>query len=1189
MGSKQGGETGRSHFAVVAVAMLALLLGFVGAAFGQTTTGTITGTATDAQGAAIAGANVVLHNTDTGIDTNTKTNDSGIYTGSLLQPGNYDVTASQTGFASVLNKGIRVQVGETVRIDIQMPVASQQSLVTVTTEAPLIETEKTEASQTVSETLVSDLPVSSRRWEQFVMLTPGVAPDGPSGGMTWHGFNSMYNGNSVDGANNMQMSNGAARGTPANDGYVYSGDSIREFQVASSNYSAELGNAGGAVNAVTKSGTSQMHGDVFYNMRNPIFNALDTVVKTGAALANTTPTKSVHQQNQFGGSVGGAIIKDKLFYYVTYDGYRKVTPIVFTSNTNVAGLGCPTNTADVSAVQCAAAKSYILNDNLGTFPRLLRQDIALGKIDYQANASNHFNVVFNWRNWFEPLSTAPATSANSGLTTSANPWIQDRFVIATWNKVIGNNKVNQLLYQYGSDNGFSELRGGTGPSSLTAGLNANQVPPNVTLSNIFTYGTNSADPGITFEDRHQINDSFSFGSGRHAFKTGVDMSFIHDRIRGAMTFGGFYQYTNGVALDPFTPGGGPPPAPQVGCPAGSGSGLIFCDWLVDLYGAPTQAIDPNSGTLTTVNTGQHFSTFAQIRDQRYPGNLNGTPLPNGQLVLNDEFTSQTYGTYFQDTWKVKSNLTLNLGIRYDLQILPPVTAPNTALPLLALYTTKININYDHIGPRAGVAWNVAKNTVIRGGFGVFYGTVPLSSVYIDRISSGFDWQQFNCNPGQTTGPCSGTGYAGGLTFPNVLWAQQAVSPGPAAPFTIPGLAAGQQPLAPVIENPGGSNCVTAAGQNQNFPGCGTRAIDPNFAGPMALEGEAGIEQQLPGHLALTATYVFTRGTHLPAYWDSNLAPATVTKAYDITNAAGVTQSTVTLPFYTTRTDPTTGPILTEHSVVNSTYNGLIVTVRKQAAHGFEFLANYTYSHSTDDGQAAFATGAGLTGEVYFTGPAILDPYNVKGEQAVSALNVPNRFAGSVVWAPDYAKKLSNKFERGALDGWSLSSTITAANGSPISGVVQGSSQVCSLGSNASGTKCTAPVSGPAGVLGLDGGMTGSALTTIGQSTGGRIGWQPRDSFTLPNYSDVDVRLARQFTLHERYNFEIRAETFNLFNSTIVQAINTNASNYVGAGTGVCAGHTNTCMVPVSAFQSPTTTTNVLLGARQMQFGFRFGF
>jgi len=387
--------------------MLALLTGFAGVAFSQVSTGTITGTITDAKGAAMAGVSATVHNVDTGLDNPVKTNDSGVYTVPLLQPGNYEVTANQTGFATVQNKGITVQVGQTVRIDIQMPVASQQSLVTVTTEAPLIETEKTEASQTVSENLVSDLPISSRRWEQFVMLTPGLTTDGPLGLIAFHGINSEYNTNSVDGANNDNTLVSQARGG-TNDGYVYSTDSIKEFQVASGNYNAEVGHAAGAaVNAVTKSGTNQLHGDLFYNMRNPIFNALDPVIKANAAVQGTVPSQSVHQQNQFGGSVGAPIVKDKLFYFVTYDGYRKVTPIAYTSSTNIAALTCPNpapvtgQTTFVSAAQCAGAKNYILDDNLGTFPRLLTQDVALGKVDYQLNQSNHINAVFNWRDWYE--------------------------------------------------------------------------------------------------------------------------------------------------------------------------------------------------------------------------------------------------------------------------------------------------------------------------------------------------------------------------------------------------------------------------------------------------------------------------------------------------------------------------------------------------------------------------------------------------------------------------------------------------------------------------------------------------------------------------------------------------------------------------------------------------------------------
>src|SRR6202790_3712035 len=166
---------GLRRMAVTIAAMAVLLCGFAGAAFAQLATGTITGTVTDPKGAAMAGVSISVLNTDTGVEIPAvKSNDSGIYNIAAVQPGNYQVTATQTGFATVQNKGVRVQVGQTLRVDIEMPVASQQALATVTTEAPLVETEKTEQSQTVSENMVSNLPISSRRWEQFVLPTPGL-------------------------------------------------------------------------------------------------------------------------------------------------------------------------------------------------------------------------------------------------------------------------------------------------------------------------------------------------------------------------------------------------------------------------------------------------------------------------------------------------------------------------------------------------------------------------------------------------------------------------------------------------------------------------------------------------------------------------------------------------------------------------------------------------------------------------------------------------------------------------------------------------------------------------------------------------------------------------------------------------------------------------------------------------------
>jgi hypothetical protein len=193
----------------------------------------------------------------------------------------------------------------------------------------------------------------------------------------------MYNNNSVDGANNNNSFDAGARGGASKDGYVYSGDSIREFQVSSSGSGAEVGqSAGGSVNAVTRSGTSAFHGDLFYNGRAANFNALDPASRYSAAKAGTVATASVHQQHQWGGSVGGPLVKDKLFFYVTDDGYRKVNPFINTSANYSPSLTCP---VVITAAQCAAAKSFITSNFVGTFAQHLRQ----GHRVHQAGLSSY--------------------------------------------------------------------------------------------------------------------------------------------------------------------------------------------------------------------------------------------------------------------------------------------------------------------------------------------------------------------------------------------------------------------------------------------------------------------------------------------------------------------------------------------------------------------------------------------------------------------------------------------------------------------------------------------------------------------------------------------------------------------------------------------------------------------------------
>jgi hypothetical protein len=1166
MGVPMSGKTGQSKSnrltGIMVLCVVGVLTGFASVAFGQTTTGTITGTVTDAQGAAITGATVVVHNNETGLENTTKTNDAGLYAAPLLQPGTYDVTASETGFATLQHKGVLLQVGETIRIDMPMTVASQQSLVTVTTEAPLVETEKTEQSQNVSESLVTDLPISSRRWEQFVLLTPGVSPDGASGLLSFHGINGAYNNNTIDGANNNnEYVTGARGGT--NDGYVYSSDSIREFQVATNNYNAEMGQAaGGQVNAVTKSGTSQLHGDLFWNLRQPALNAIDPASRVAETLDGLTPTQTVHQQNQFGGSVGGPIVKDKLFYFVTADWYRKITPIVYTTTTpaTTANLtsasACPVIGADLDAggeftqAMCNAAAAYA-QSNLGIFPRELSQNIELFKLDYQLNSSNHLNGVLNVRDWKEPNGTGFALAANSGIDSSNTAYIQDRFAIATLNTVIGNNKVNEFRYQWGIDNNFASYYDGA---------------PQVGISNFITYGQTGPVPGYNAETRNQFTDNFTTTKGTHTFKFGVDINVIYENIRISRGSTGIYTYSSAVPSGDWYSGAGVQQTTSA-CP--SGADQLYCDWVLDTFGVRT---GPGASGTTGDTTGLHYTNFAQIQDIRYPGDD-----PVGNRAGIDQFYNEDYAGYFQDTWKFRPNVTVNAGIRYDVQTIPPFPNPNTTQPILAEYTSQMHIDYGGFQPRLGVAWNIAKGTVIRAGGGIFYAKTITSTFSSARRTSGLREQQFNCFPSTafTQPACEGPGGASApLRFPDDLFDQNEVQPSAAFSF------AGVVPSTVLLPSQATNFCITQP------TSCAVRGIDPTDDRPRAYEAEAGIERQLPWGIDFTGTYLFTRGVKLPSHFDANLAPPT-TKTYDVLETPGGAFQNITFPFFNARLNPNAGAILVEASEVNSMYNALVLTLRKPVSHGIELLANYTYSDSTDDGQA----GSNISGGSYefFATDGVLDPYNFKLEQGPSATDTPNRLVVSAVWAPTYGKKFASKYARGAFDGWNASTTITEESGSRYSALIQTSAVQCL----AAGTGCTLP-----GTSGMDGGVTGAILNSNAAPGMGRVPFFGRDSEVLPSIGNVDFRVTKQFTYRERLNFEFRAEAFNMFNKTLVTAVNQTGYNLINPGTvssGVaCPAGGNQCIIPVNVgtangFQAPTTTSANLLGARQMQFGFRFGF
>jgi hypothetical protein len=750
------------------------------------------------------------------------------------------------------------------------------------------------------------------------------------------------------------------------------------------------------------------------------------------------------------------------------------------------------------------------------------------KLDYQLNQAHHLSGVVNIRDWKNPTSQTAVNGA------SGTEFVQDRFIIGTWTMVIGSNKVNELRYQWGQDNQFTKDK---------------NVPPGVDLTNLFFYGLSTSTPGFTNEYRTQFSDNFSFSKGTHAFKTGVDVNLIHDLRRSGNPSAGRYTYSNAAGV-------------VAGCPT-SGTALIFCDWLVDLYGV-------SGGSSDTRAIGKHWTQYTQLKDARYDGDATlGADI--GKWPFTRDKNYHDYAAYFQDTWKVRPDLTLNLGLRYDLQIVPQPSG-NMRTPFLTKYTTMANTDYGAVQPRIGMAWNFARNTVLRAGIGIFYGKTVANVFESAARTNGLEEQVFTCSPTATDTLCAP------LTYPNLFFSQQENRPAPAFPGT----------LTPVVLNPLGDLCTS------NPAACSVRGLDPEILRPRAYQGELAFERQLPGTINFSASYIFNRGLHLPGHWDANLAPPTVNKVYDVVNDAGVTQFSTTVPFFTSRIDPAVGAMLAEFTVLNSMYNALVLTVRKPMSHDFEVLANYTLSKATDNG-APFVSLGGQSGlGNALEGQQVLNPYDRTETQSYSGSHNPHRFTTSAIWQPGYARNL-NGLGKALLDGWSLSSAITATTGTRYNAIISSTAVQCSRAIIAPVTTCA----GAGGVTGLDGGMMASVLQNTSVPGSGPVTFIPRASFALPSYTNIDVRTTKQFQITERVNFEVRGEIFNLLNSTLTLAVETRAYNYgtpspTGSASITCPStgtnaHANTCMVPLSTFQQPTVTTSNLLGARQVQFGARLNF
>ena len=1114
-------------------------------AFAQTSgVANINGTVTDSTGAVVPSAAVVILDTDTGITRNITTNAAGEYTASFLQPGHYEVVLGGGSFGKVDRKDLLLTVGETLTVDAALPANAVSTQVEVISSATILDTDKTEVAQTLDQNLVANLPVATRNWNAFVLLTPNVTQDGGSGLISFHGISGLYNQTYVDGANNNQMLFSEGRGRASGAPYVYSADSIKEFQAETSNYSAEFGQAaGGQVNAITRNGTNAIHGDLFYDLRYPNLNALDPYSKFQALHNNGNAfllTQPVHQQQQFGGSAGGPIIKDRLFYFFTYDGFRKVSRVLYTdtntisttpsgttsSTTTVTPTQCPTT---ITSTQCLAGINFLLqvaNVAPGDAPpgRFQKENLFFPRLDYHINSKNDVFVDYNFADYDSTYGYSPAnTFTNSSPSTNGPTSFHERFLVGGLTTQIGTRSVNQVHAQWGRD-------------LETAGANA---PGPSVATGVVTFGMPNALPRVAEPDEHrlQLTDVFSTTRGRHTFKFGGDANVVHEVMINLFQGGGVYSYGESTVVGNFK------------------------DWVADAFAGQPGDTDPYAG--------YHYNTFVQTIDVVHP-------VSTGRSGA-DDFWMKMFDGFAEDTWKLSPTFTLNVGVRYDIQLTPaPGKINNNYPPLSTYYSQTIKNVTDRVQPRLGFSWSPHPGTVMRGGYGMFSALNQGSTYYAMRVENGVVQINYNYSGCETS-----TGTAGSRC-PTVPLTSEEQYPNVPFPVTGPALAGALRPAGGAVPTVVGPSLVGA----QSFHG-----LSPNFVPPLAHEADLSVEQALPGKMSLSVGYVGTRALRLPVFVDANLIGQTPhgTRTYDVLNAQNAIIKTLTVPVYlqSDRANHSLTQYNTGFSVANTWYNSLAVTVRRPFANGFEVLANYTWAKATDTSQVGGANGT------FYGGDVPLDPNNIRAENGPSDTDIRSRFTLSLVYKPRLFE--SNKFLKQAVDGFTFSGIEIASGGQPI--------YLAMSGTVYSGTGTS---------YGADGNIYGGAISSgSGTVTTGRPPQIGRNSIYGPGFNDFDFRIARDLPIHKGMYMQFTADAFNLLNHTIVTSVNSTYSQYATASTSAtsacstAAGSATEGTVPVgsalqgcispysgtglSAFGATSGTNNSLYTARQLQVAAKFFF
>jgi hypothetical protein len=634
----------------------------------STTTGSIGGVVTNPAKEVVPNASVTVRNTETNKEDSATTDDQGRFKVSNLQPAVYLVTIDSPGFSQFKQERVVVEVGRETTLEASLSVGPIEGTVQVSAEAPVINTTQQDFSTNINQTSINELPINGRRWSNFALLTPGAVPDGAFGLISFRGISGLLNNSTVDGGDNNQAFFSEERGRTRIP-YVISQASIREFQVNTSSYSAEYGRAaGGVVNAVTKSGTNEFHGSAFLYDRDNKWGARNAFsFQTIGTPPNTqiVGLKPQDRRLQYGGVIGGPIVKDKLFFFFSFDQQRQKFPAVaaeIIGSYNLTAANIATlNSRGVTEAQRNAALAF-LTGIVGEVPRKRDQYIVLPKIDWVINSKHTFTATYNRLRAESPAGVQSQAVVNRGIASFGDDFVNVDSLNLRLSSALTATMLNEARFQYGRDNEF-QLSQEPAPGEPTTGLNGR--PPSVAITNVITFGKPNFLERRAFPDekRWQYADTVTMTRGNHTIKWGGDINYVTDVNDNLFQEGGAYSYSNIV------------------------------DFISDF----------------AIPSGKRYSSYNQ-----------GFGPPAFKFPTTD------FNYFVQDDIRVSPRFTLNLGLRYEYERLPDPQIPNSLEPRTNIFPADKNNFGPRVGFAYDITGD--GKTAVRGGYGIYYGRIINSTI-----------------------------------------------------------------------------------------------------------------------------------------------------------------------------------------------------------------------------------------------------------------------------------------------------------------------------------------------------------------------------------------------------------------------------------------------------------------------------